>query len=70
MTKCKHLRRRGNAKLCDNPPVFELRCSTCPYDPHREFKPTLDYDEEDGLCHLDRTSPQDYEPEPIWFSWE
>ncbi|MDZ8108980.1 MAG: hypothetical protein RM338_25610 [Nostoc sp. DedQUE12a] len=59
MTKCKN--RRGN--VCE-PPKNEPRCLTCPYRPWRTLEP-LDYDEEDGLCYLDRTSPEDYEPEPI-----
>ncbi|MEH2128315.1 hypothetical protein [Nostoc sp.] len=62
MTKCKN--RRGN--LCQPPENDEPRCKTCPYKPWRTFEPDLDYDDEDGLCHLDRTSPEDYEPEPIW----
>ncbi|WP_414546076.1 hypothetical protein [Nostoc sp. CCY0012] len=60
MTKCKH--RRGN--VCDPPKKAELRCLTCPYRPNRRLEP-VEYDPEDGLCYLDRTSPEEYEPEPI-----
>ncbi|MEH2214269.1 hypothetical protein [Nostoc sp.] len=61
MAKCKH--KKGN--VCDPPKNDQPRCRTCPYRPYRTLEPTLDYDEEDGLCYLDRTSPDDYEPEPI-----